>query len=44
MVGLRMAGSLLAHAGYEVVQLGASVPVADLAAMVRRRAPRGRRA
>lgn len=39
VVGLRMAGSLLEHAGYEVVQLGPSVPVSDLAAMVRRRAP-----
>jgi MerR family transcriptional regulator, light-induced transcriptional regulator len=39
VVGLRMAGSLLAHAGYEVKQLGASVPVADLGAMVDRHEP-----
>jgi len=31
VVGLRMAGSLLAHAGFDVKQLGPSVPAADLA-------------
>ena len=39
VVGLRMAGSLLAHAGYDVMQLGASVPSVDLGAMVARHGP-----
>jgi len=39
VVGLRMVGSLLAHAGYDVKQLGASVPVADLGAIVDRHEP-----
>jgi methanogenic corrinoid protein MtbC1 len=39
VVGLRMAGSLLAHAGYDVKQLGASVPVADLGAIIDRHEP-----
>jgi len=36
VVGLRMAGSLLAHAGFDVKQLGASVPAADLARLAGR--------
>jgi methanogenic corrinoid protein MtbC1 len=39
VVGLRMAGSLLAHAGYDVKQLGASVPAADLGAIIERHEP-----
>jgi methanogenic corrinoid protein MtbC1 len=40
VVGLQMAGDLLAHAGYEVRLLGPDVPIDSLAAIVRKHSPR----
>jgi methanogenic corrinoid protein MtbC1 len=39
VVGLRMAASLLVHAGYTVKQLGPNVPAPDLGRLVARHAP-----
>ena len=39
VVGLEMAASLIVHAGYDVLMLGADLPVSELAAAVARHRP-----